>query len=169
MTRILAVAIMLISLSLGINFQAAAQGMPPQMQQEMPDVEVSDDELKQFVEVTMDAQEVQMEAQESMVDMVEDAGLSVDRFNEILQGMQQGQSQADMNVEDEEMERFDEVISDLEVVQQKVEEDIMEIIESKGMEVDRFQEINMALQMNPELQQKYQEIVQEMQGEQPGM
>lgn len=169
MTRIIAAAVMLISLMFGMTLQASAQGMPPAMQQEMPDVEVSDEELTSFVEVTIDAQEIQMEAQEDMIEMVEDAGLSVDRFNEILTGMQQGQSQADMGIEDEEMERFDTVINDLEAVQEKVEADIMEIIESKGMEVERFQEINMALQMSPELQQKYQEIVQELQGGQPGM
>ncbi len=169
MTRIIAAAVMLISLMFGMTLQASAQGMPPAMQQEMPDVEVSDEELTSFVEVTIDAQEIQMEAQEDMIEMVEDAGLNVDRFNEILTGMQQGQSQADMGIEDEEMERFDNVINDLEAVQEKVEADIMEIIESKGMEVERFQEINMALQMSPELQQKYQEIVQELQGGQPGM
>ena len=169
MTRIIAAAVMLISLMFGMTLQASAQGMPPAMQQEMPDVEVSDEELTSFVEVTIDAQQIQMEAQEDMIEMVEDAGLNVDRFNEILTGMQQGQSQADMGIEDEEMERFDNVINDLEAVQEKVEADIMEIIESKGMEVERFQEINMALQMSPELQQKYQEIVQELQGGQPGM
>ncbi len=169
MTRLIAAAVMLFSLTLAMNMQAFAQGMPPTMQQDMPDIEVSDQEMEQFVEVTFDAQRIQMSAQEEMVEMVEGAGLSVERFNQILTGMQQGQSQSDMGVEDEEMQRFDTVIEDLEVVQQQVEDNISQVIEDKGMEVDRFQEINMALQMDPELQQKYQEIAQRMEGEEDGM
>ncbi len=169
MTRIIAAAVLLFSFTFAMNMQAFSQGMPPQMQQEMPDIEVSDSEMQQFVEVTFDAQRIQMDAQQEMVEMVEDAGLSVERFNQILTGMQQGQSQSDMDVEDEEMERFDGVIDELEVVQQKVEDDITKVIEDKGMEVDRFQEINMALQMDPELQQKYQEIAERMEQEEGGM
>ncbi|MCH8557174.1 MAG: DUF4168 domain-containing protein [Balneolia bacterium] len=169
MTRIIAAATMLIFLMFGMTIQASAQGMPPAMQQEMPDIEVSDDELNTFVEISIEAQEVNMEAQEDMIELVEGAGLSVERFNEILTGMQQGQSQADMGMEDAEMERFDELMNDLEVIQEGIDEKVEEIVESKGMDMDRVQEIQMAVQMNPELQQKFQEIVQEKMGEQPGM
>lgn len=169
MTRIIAAATMLIFLMFGMAVQASAQGMPPTMQQEMPDMEVSDDELTTFVEISIEAQEVNMEAQEDMIELVEEAGLSVERFNEILTGMQQGQSQADMGMEDAEMERFDELMNNLEVIQEGVDEKVEEIVESYGMNMDRVQEIQMAVQMNPELQQKFQEIVQEKMGQQPGM
>lgn len=169
MTRIIAAATMLIFLMFGMAVQASAQGMPPTMQQEMPDMEVSDDELTTFVEISIEAQEVNMEAQEDMIELVEEAGLSVERFNEILGGMQQGQSQTDMGMEDAEMERFDELMNNLEVIQEGVDEKVVEIVESYGMNMDRVQEIQMAVQMNPELQQKFQEIVQEKMGQQPGM
>jgi hypothetical protein len=173
MTRITVAAItisfMLFGLASSALAQGQGQGMPPNMQQEMPDIEVSDDEMRNFVEVTMDAQQVQSEAQSEMIELVEESGMTVDRFNEILSGMQQGNTQEDMEVGDEEMETFDGVIEELEVIQQGVEEKIVGHIEDKEMEVERFQEINMALQMDQELQQKYQAIAEEMMGNQPGM
>lgn len=171
MTRITVAAITTCFLLFGMVSMAFAQGqgMPPNMQQQMPDIEVSDSEMRDFVEVTMDAQQVQNEAQSEMIELVEDSGMTVDRFNEILSGMQSGQSQEDLEVGDSEMSAFDEVIEDLEVIQQGVEEEIITYIESKDMEVERFQEINMALQMSPELQQKYQSIAEEMMGAQQGM
>lgn len=171
MTRIIIAAISISFMLFGFASSALAQGqgMPPNMQQEMPDIEVSDSEMRNFVEVTMDAQQVQNEAQTEMIELVEESGMSVDRFNEILSGMQQGNSQEDMEVGDEEMQAFDGVIEDLEVIQQGVEEQIVSRIEEKEMEVERFQEINMALQMSPELQEKYQSIAEEMMGAQQGM
>ncbi|MFW6347253.1 MAG: DUF4168 domain-containing protein [Cyclonatronaceae bacterium] len=166
---IIAMSFMLLGISTSANAQGQGQGMPPNMQQEMPDIEVSDDEMRNFVEVTMDAQEVQNEAQGEMIELVEESGMSVDRFNEILSGMQEGNSQEDMDVDDEEMENFDSVIEELEVIQQGVEEKITTKIEENDMEVERFQEINMALQMSPELQEKYQSIAEEMMGSQQGM
>jgi hypothetical protein len=173
MTRITVAAITISFMLFGLVSSALAQGqgqgMPPNMQQEMPDIEVSDDEMRNFVEVTMDAQQVQSEAQGEMIALVEESGMTVDRFNEILSSMQQGNSQEDMEVGDEEMETFDGVIAELEVIQKGVEEKIVGHIEDKEMEVERFQEINMALQMDQELQQRYQAIAQEMMGDQPGM
>lgn len=173
MTRITVAAItisfMLFGLASSALAQGQGQGMPPNMQQEMPDIEVSDEELNDFVDVTMDAQQVQSEAQSEMIELVEESGMTVDRFNEILSGMQQGNTQEDMEVGDEEMETFDGVIEELEVIQQGVEEKIVGHIEDKEMEVERFQEINMALQMDQELQQRYQALAEEKMGDQPGM
>lgn len=139
-----------------------AQGMPPQMQQQMPDMDVSDDELKKFVGVTLEAQQVQMEAQEDMIDIVEEAGYTVERFNEVLTAMQQGQTEEDLGMSSADMEKFDEIIADLDVIQQAVETNIISIIEKNDMEIERFQEINMAVQMSPELQEKYQQYAMEM-------
>ena len=171
MIRITAAILAVSFMMLGIASSALAQGqgMPPNMQQQMPDIEVSDSEMRNFVEVTIGAQQVQSEAQGEMIALVEESGMTVDRFNEILSGMQQGNSQEDMEVGDQEMETFDGVIEDLEVIQQGVEEQIISQIEEKDMEVERFQEINMALQMSPELQEKYQSIAEEMMGSQQGM
>lgn len=134
----------------------------PTLSPQMPNVEVSDDEMKSFVEITMDAQKIQMDAQTEMIELVEEAGISVERFNQILTGMQNGQSQTDMGMDDDEMKRFDDVLDELEAVQVKVEGQIIEVIESKGMELDRFQEINFAIQMSPELQAKFREYAMEM-------
>ncbi|MCC5933544.1 MAG: DUF4168 domain-containing protein [Candidatus Cyclonatronum sp.] len=162
MTRTIKSIVIFSLFTFGLTAVALAQIPNPQMPAQMPNVEVSDEEMKSFVEITMDAQQIQMEAQTEMIEMVEEAGITVERFNEILTGMQNGQSQADMGMDDEEMKRFDDVLDELESVQEKVEGQIVEVIESKGMELDRFQEINFAIQMDPELQEKFRQYAMEM-------
>ncbi|AXJ00226.1 protein of unknown function (DUF4168) [Cyclonatronum proteinivorum] len=164
MTRTIKSIVMICLLTFGLSAVAIAQAPTPnpQMPAQMPNVEVSDDEMKSFVEITMDAQQIQMLAQTEMIEMVEEAGISVERFNEILTAMQSGQSQADLDMSEDEMQRFDNVLDELETVQEKVEEQIIDVIESKGMELDRFQEINFAIQMDPELQEKFREAAMEL-------
>lgn len=164
MTRTIKSIVIFSLITFGFSAVALAQ-MPvpnPQMPAQMPNIEVSDEEMKSFVEITMDAQQIQMDAQTEMIELVEEAGISVERFNQILTGMQNGQSQADMGMDEEEMKRFDDVLDELEAVQEKVEGQIIEVIESKGMELDRFQEINFAIQMDQELQEKFRAYAMEM-------
>ncbi len=78
------------------------------MQQEAPDVDLSDEDIDTFVEAFVsvqevredfadrlqeaedetEAQEMQQEAQDEMVSAVEDAGMSVEEYNEVAMALQ---------------------------------------------------------------------------------
>lgn len=138
------------------------QDMPPQ--QEEVDIDVSDDELEQFVEAFMAASQIQQEAQMEMMEAIEDEGMSVEKYNEIVEGQQMGQQQEDMEeVSEEDMELFESLQEMLEVIQAEVEDDIIEAIEDTGMDMERFQEIEMAARTDEEIQQKLQQLIQEQQ------
>lgn len=138
------------------------QDMPPQ--QEEVDIDVSDDELEQFVEAFMAASQIQQEAQMEMMEAIEDEGMSVEKYNEIVEGQQMGQQQEDMEeVSEEDMELFESLQETLEVIQAEVEDDIIEAIEDTGMDMERFQEIEMAARTDEEIQQKLQQLIQEQQ------
>jgi hypothetical protein len=146
------------------------QQMQEQMQpqQPTPDAElanISDSEIRQFVEVSSALQDVQMEKQQEMIAVVEEEGLTVETYNQIAQARHMGESVEDLNISSQDMDRFEnafETISEMEV---ELEAELASTLEDEGMDMDRYQMINMALQQDPALQQRVQdEMQQSMQG-----
>lgn len=147
--------------------------MQEQFQQQQPpslELEVSDDELMKFVEVSSVAQEVQMESQTEMVGVVEDEGLDVDTYNQIAEAQQSGQSDEELDVSAEDQEKFERATEAIAEIGQEMEGKMAAAIEEEGMEMERFMEINMALQQDQNLQQRIQQMMmgeQQQQGEMP--
>lgn len=135
----------------------------PQQQPASPEIEVSDDELMKFVEVSSVAQEVQMESQTEMVGVVEDEGLDVDTYNQIAEAQQSGQSDEELDVSAEDQEKFDRATEAIAEIGQEMEGKMATAIEEEGMEMARFMEINMALQQDQNLQQRIQQLMMEAQ------
>ncbi len=133
---------------------------PFQQEQEMVDVDVSDEELELFIDVTVEFQEGQMAAQQEMIGIVEDEGMSVDSFNEIAQGMHMGQTQDELDVSDSDMEKYNAIAELIDEIERELDSEMEEILAEAGMSMDRFQEINMALQQDQELLQRAQEMMQ---------
>jgi hypothetical protein len=131
--------------------------MQGQMQQPDINTEVSDDELDQFLDASAKAQQVQMGFQQQMISIVEDEGIEVETYIQIAEGLQMGQNEEDLNVSEEDMEKFNRASSSIEEVGQEMDSQLETAIEEEGMSIERFQEINMAVQQDPGLQQRLQE------------
>ncbi len=138
-----------------------AQFQPPPEQQEIP--EVTDQELRVFIDASLKAQQIQTEAQMEMISIVEDEGLDVATYNRILEGMRMEQSAEEMDVTDSQLEKFSAASDQIEEIEEKMEERLITAIEDEGMKLERYQMVFTAIQMNPELQQKMQQMVQEAQ------
>lgn len=138
-----------------------AQFQPPPEQQEIP--EVTDQELRVFVDASLKAQQIQTEAQMEMISIVEDEGLDVATYNRILEGMRMEQSAEEMDVTDSQLEKFSAASDQIGEIEEKMEERLIAAIEDEGMKLERYQMVFTAIQMNPELQQKMQQMVQEAQ------
>jgi len=142
---------------------AADQPMqdPFQQEEQMVDIEVSDDELQQFIDITIEFQEGQMEAQQEMIGIVEDEGMTVDSYNEIAQGMHMGQAQDELEVSESDMEKYNAITELIDEIERELDSEMEDILADAGMSMDRFQQINMALQQDQELLQRAQEMMQE--------
>ncbi|MEX1010658.1 MAG: DUF4168 domain-containing protein [Balneolaceae bacterium] len=138
----------------------------PFQQQQSVDIEISDEELDEFLTVVMQAQEIQMGSQQEMITIVEDHGLDVLTYNRIAQGLESGQSAEDLEISDSDMESFQTATTAIEEIQVGIDEQVEVIADSEGMEMDRLEQINMAMQQDPELQQRAQQRMAEMQGAQ---
>lgn len=148
--------------------QQAQQQMQPT--QSAPDIEVSDEELKKFAEVSIAAQQVQAESQQEMIAVLEEEDFDVQTYNIIAESRYNDQPDDSLNVSQEDLEKFDVVSEKIETLQIESDENMSEAIEAKGMEMDRFMEINMAVQQDQELLQRLQQMMQQqIQSQDQGM
>ncbi len=147
-------------------FAIPAEAQFQQPPQQQPQVDVSDDELEVFVDASMNAQTVQAESQQEMVAIVNDEGIGVETYNEIMQAQQMGESVDDLDIPEDDVVKFESAYAQIQEIEEKMQEQLAHAVEDEGMDMDRFQEINMAIQQDPELQQRVQQMIQETQMQQ---
>lgn len=143
---------------------AFAQGQqqqqpPPQQQEPAVDPEsVTDEELAMFAEISNKAEEVQADAEEKVSELVEDEGMEMDRFQEIMMSQQNPQMSEEVEVSDEENEKIEKIQPEIMEINQDAQEQFVTIIEDEGLDPQRFQEIFQAIQSSPELMERFEEI-----------
>ena len=142
--------------------QPAPDGMAPEGP--VAEVDISDEELHEFIDASMNAQQIQQESQQEMLAIADDEGIDVNTYNEIMQAQQMGQSTEELDVSDDDVRRYEAAQERIQEVEEGMENLFAQAIEESGMSMERFQEINMAVQQDPQLQQQLQMMMQEQQG-----
>jgi len=120
---------------------------------------VSDNEVKQFVSAVKEVQVISQESQQNMLKAVEESGFTRQRFNQIYTGMQDPDT--DVDADDEEMAKFNKVNTKIVSIQTEAQQKMEKEILKQDLTIERYQEINMKLQNDPELMQKVQALLQE--------
>lgn len=148
---------------------AFAQGMGQgQGQQQMPDAPTSDDvseeELEQFVTTISEIEPIQVELQSDVEELVEEHDISMERFQQLMMAMQNPQMADQVEISDEEREQIENIQPDLNDLQMKAEESMVEKIEDNGLNVERYQAIMMGAQQDQELMTRLQEALENQQG-----
>lgn len=140
----------------------AQQQPPPQQppqQQQPPSEPISDPEVKQFASAFGEIQQINEKTQEKMVSTVENEGIQVDRFNEIVQSQQDPNQDADAS--EKEMESFNTAIQELQVIQNAAQQEMQQAVLNEGLTVERYQELMSQVQTDVNLQQRLQELMEE--------
>ena len=94
-----------------------------------------------------------------MVSTVENEGVEVERFNEIVQSQQDPNQDADAS--EEEMEIFNTVIRELQIIQNAAQQEMQRAVIDEGLTVERYQELMSQVQTDANLQQRLQELMEE--------
>lgn len=144
-------------------FQLNAQELPMGQEPAAP-IEVSDAELEEFVEVAVGTLEIQQQTEMQYPQIIQDAGLTIDKFQEISQAQQMGAANEDIDASEEELNAFDKAMDDIHELNEEAQEQVVAHIESESMELERYEEIAMALQQDQELMQKVQQMLMEAEG-----
>jgi hypothetical protein len=132
--------------------------VPQQMPQQQT-TEVSDGEMKQFAMAFVEIQNIEQKVQPEMIQAVEEEGIEVQRFNEIMNAQQDPNQEVDAN--EDELKKFASANREIEDIQNRTQREMLGKIAETGLSVDRYQEIMVAVRNDPELQQKLQQNMQE--------
>lgn len=134
--------------------QGGQQG-PPMPQ---PADTVSDGELQKFVKVTDSAQSIQKDIQSQVQTLVEDEGMEFSRFQEIMMSKQNPQASGEVQTNPDEEKTIKSIQPQLMKIQQQAQQQFVQLIQDEGLSPQRFQQIMRAVQTNPEMQQRLQEM-----------
>ena len=150
------ILIMLVVFTTGLT--GAFAQLPQQLPEQMP-TEVSDNELEQFAHAFREIQVIDHQVQMEMINTVQEEGIDVDRFNQFLSA-QQNPAQA-FDATEEELSQFATAYQEIEEIQQKAIKQMEQAIVDNELTTERYQQIAMSIQANPELLQKLQDHFEE--------
>lgn len=143
-----------IGLSLVLSLQPAASSLA--QQRALPTVETredfTDEELRLFVKVRETVSEMQAETQEKTAKAIEKEGLTVERFNEILEARQDPAKSAETSRE--ELNSFNNAAQVVVAENQKAEEQMLIAIEKEGMNIHTYREIMVAYEQSPRVKRR---------------
>lgn len=124
----------------------------------MADIEVSDRELREFVLLNMDFGKIQAEAQQKIIEILREEDLSTDDYNSISHALSMGFSLDDYNFSDSDLEKFDRAKEKISEIEEEVSEKIESEIEQSDFTMDRFLDLNVAVNHNVEVMERAREI-----------
>ncbi|MGM0620653.1 MAG: DUF4168 domain-containing protein [Bacteroidota bacterium] len=152
--------ILVFTMAASVAIAQVPQQMPQQQQQE---IDVSDGEINQFASVFVELQTMNEGVQQEMMSAVEEEGIEVERFNQIMQAQQDPNQDVDAN--EEELQNFAKASQAVEQIQAKVQKEMEKVITENDLTVERYQQIMMAVRSDAELQQRLQQKIQQDQEE----
>ena len=129
------------------------------MAQVQPQEEISDNELKQFITAVQQVQMVDQMAQQQMMGAIQEEEMEVPRFVEIMQAMQDPNQEVEAT--EEEMEKFQAASNKIEQIQIEIQGEMESLIVDAGLTIERYQAISMQIQSDPELQQRFQAMIEQ--------
>lgn len=121
------------------------------------DIEVSDNELETFIEISTELQQMQMQARQKMGKIIKDNGMEMKRYQEIARAKQQGQEIETTKKEDEAYAAIQEAMKK---ESQGMQKDMQKILQKYKMKRQRFMQISKALRTDKELQNRFQKVQQ---------
>ena len=123
--------------------------------------QVSEAELTKFANAYLEMQVQNQEAQQQMVQIIEDEGMDVERFSAI----QQASIDPNQNVEATEAEQkmHSSVIAKFQKLQPELEQEATQRIIATGLTMERFEALASVIQNDQALQQRLQAILMKTQ------
>ncbi|UJH92232.1 DUF4168 domain-containing protein [Antarcticibacterium sp. 1MA-6-2] len=130
--------------------------VPQANQQQEQQVKVTDAELEKFAAAYQGIQVANQDAQKKMIAAVEEQDLKIETFNEIHQAKMQNKK---VEASKEDQEKHAKAVETLDKLQPEIQAQMEKIITDAGLTVERFEQINTAMQSNPEILQRLQKIM----------
>ncbi len=133
--------------------------MPQQTVQPADPASVTDTEMEQFAGVFVELQTMNQQIQQEMMTAVQEEGIEVQRFNEIMNAQQDPNKEVDAT--QEELELFAAAGQAIQKIQRSAQQDMQKVITDSEISLNRYQSIMAAMQNDAGLQQRLQEQIQQ--------
>ena len=125
---------------------------------------ISDEQLEKFVEISQKVQGESMKSQQKMAKLIEDEGLTPQRFNQIYKDQQNPNKESDAS--EKEQKQFETAMGKIQSMNKQSQKDMEALIKKEGMEVETYMNINQKLQQDKDLQQRFRQIMSAQQPQQ---
>lgn len=146
-----------LSVSTSVNAQLSAPLSPNSQLSVVSEPEVSPLELQQFVQVIKQFQRIEQTSQQKVAKAINAEGLSPKRFMEINQSQRDWRSQSDASAD--EMEKFRKAVVKIQDIMRDAETKRQRTVETQGLDLKRFLEIEKIIAQNENLQAKVQQML----------
>lgn len=122
-------------------------------------VQVEPAELQKFTDTVKELLVSYPKFQTAMVQAVEEEGLTKERFTEIYLAQQNPEAQPSTEITEKEQQDFEKAFSKVEQIQLENQSQMKQIVEQKGLEVQRFNQIFAASLEDAQLQQQVRKMI----------
>lgn len=153
------VGISLLLVPVAVRAQAGQLAAPQPSAQATSPVSVTSLELQQFVQAIKQLQVVDRQNQQKMAKVLEEEGLSPQRFSEIGQSLQNPGNPPANPISEEEKQKFQNAIQKMEKIQQDSMPKQQRAISMQGLQIERFRQIDIAVQQDPTLKKRVQQML----------
>lgn len=134
-----------------------AQGQQMPQNQNLPSsADVTDQEITNLVSAISAIEPIQQEVQQKIQAEVEKNGITMERFQQMMMAMQNPQLAQQVDITDEEQATIQELQPTLMQIQGEAQQEISAKIEENGLTTNRYRQIIMGAQQDPELMQRVQ-------------
>lgn len=161
MTFLKSASVAFLALLIGTSTLFAQGQQPPQMPELPTSADVSDEEIGILVKTIFELEPIQLETQDKMAEAVEAEDISFERFQLLMQAMQNPQMADQVDVSDEEMSKLQALQPKLMEIQGEAQQEMVAAIEANGLTTQRYQSILMGAQQDPELRMRVEALLEE--------
>jgi hypothetical protein len=120
-------------------------------------IDPSSGEFDQFVQALTDIEEVQDGVNTEIDTILGGFSQGQEQFLELHQSVQASGGTPPDDIPDDVIEEYETTISEIDSIQMESQEEMIELVQDHGLSVARFNEMVVAVQQDPELQNAVQE------------
>lgn len=134
----------------------------PGMDTAPPPEPVTEEELESFAVAYGEIQTIQAELDERTSSALEQSDMESERFYTLNQMAQQSDPADGLpGVSDEELSEYQDVLADLIAIQDEMQGEMVTAVREKELSVERFNEIIVAIQQDPDLAERAQTYIEQ--------
>ncbi|AFG36433.1 DUF4168 domain-containing protein [Spirochaeta africana] len=145
-----------ISLMVLLAFAAAPLSAQQFPAQDPPEQDFSDAEIEAFAAALVEIETIQSSMQQELNDIIENGSMDSERFYELHSHFTQTQGTLPEDISSSEEAEFQETFQALVAAEETTQTQMIDAVESEGLDVETFNSIVAVAQQNPELWEEIQ-------------